>query len=38
VILDEIDWLIENRGLRFILCGSSARTLKARLWGGRLLS
>lgn len=24
-ILDEVHWLIEKRGLRFILCGSSAR-------------
>jgi predicted AAA+ superfamily ATPase len=37
-ILDEIHWLIENRGLRFILCGSSARKLKrehTNLLGGR---
>jgi len=37
-ILDEVHWLIENRGLRFILCGSSARKLKrgkANLLGGR---
>src|SRR3990170_9140107 len=37
-LLDEIHWLIENRGLRFILCGSSARKLKrgkANLLGGR---
>ena len=37
-ILDEIHWLIENKGLRFILCGSSARKLKrgqANLLGGR---
>ena len=27
-LMDEIHWLIENRGLRFILCGSSARKLK----------
>ena len=27
-ILDEVHWLIENKGLRFILCGSSARKLK----------
>ena len=36
--LDEVHWLIENRGLRFILCGSSARKLKrgqANLLGGR---
>jgi len=37
-LLDEIHWLIENRGLHFILCGSSARKLKrgkANLLGGR---
>ncbi len=37
-LMDEIHWLIENRGLRFILCGSSARKLKrgkANLLGGR---
>jgi predicted AAA+ superfamily ATPase len=37
-LLDEIHWLIENRGLSFILCGSSARKLKrgqANLLGGR---
>jgi len=37
-LLDEIHWMIENRGLRFILCGSSARKLKrgrANLLGGR---
>jgi predicted AAA+ superfamily ATPase len=37
-ILDEVHWLIENRGLRFVLCGSSARKLKrgkANLLGGR---
>lgn len=37
-LLDEIHWLIENEGLRFILCGSSARKLKrgkANLLGGR---
>lgn len=37
-LLDEIHWLIENRGLRFILCGSSARKVKrsrANLLGGR---
>ena len=36
-LLDEVHWLIENRGLRFILCGSSARKLKrgkANLLGG----
>jgi len=37
-ILDEVHWLIENKGFRFILCGSSARKLKrgqANLLGGR---
>ena len=37
-ILDEVHWLIENMGLSFILCGSSARKLKrghANLLGGR---
>lgn len=37
-VLDEVHWLIEHRGLRFILCGSSARKLKrgrANLLGGR---
>jgi len=37
-ILDEVHWLIENKGLRFLLCGSSARKLKrgkANLLGGR---
>lgn len=37
-LLDEIHWLIENKGPRFILCGSSARKLKrgkANLLGGR---
>jgi uncharacterized protein len=37
-ILDEVHWLIENKRLRFILCGSSARKLKrgqANLLGGR---
>ena len=37
-LLDEIHWLMENKGLRFILCGSSARKLKrgkANLLGGR---
>ena len=40
-LLDEVHWLIENRGLRFILCGSSARKLKrghANLLGGRAVS
>ncbi len=37
-LLDEVHWMIENLGLRFILCGSSARKLKrsrANLLGGR---
>ena len=37
-LLDEIHWLIENKGLSFILSGSSARKLKrgkANLLGGR---
>lgn len=37
-ILDEVHWLIENKSLQFILCGSSARKLKrgqANLLGGR---
>ena len=37
-LLDEIHWLIENMGFRFIMCGSSARKLKrgkANLLGGR---
>ncbi|PIQ91271.1 MAG: AAA family ATPase [Candidatus Omnitrophica bacterium CG11_big_fil_rev_8_21_14_0_20_41_12] len=37
-MLDEVHWLIENKGLRFVLCGSSARKLKlghANLLGGR---
>jgi uncharacterized protein len=36
-LLDEVHWLIENAGLRFILCGSNARKLKrgkANLLGG----
>lgn len=38
LLLDEVHWLIENRRLQFILCGSSARKLKrgqANLLGGR---
>ena len=38
LILDEVHWLLENRGLSFVLCGSSARKLKrghANLLGGR---
>jgi len=37
-LMDEIHWLIENRGYQFILSGSSARKLKrssASLLGGR---
>lgn len=37
-VLDEVHWLIENRGMKFVLCGSSARKLKrggANLLGGR---
>lgn len=37
-VLDEVHWLIENKNLRFILCGSSPRKLKrgqANLLGGR---
>jgi len=37
-LLDEIHWLIENRGLRFVLCGSSPRKLKksgGNFMGGR---
>ncbi len=38
VLLDEVHWLIENRGLCFALCGSSARKVRrggANLLGGR---
>ena len=37
-LLDEVHWLMENRGLRFVLSGSSARKLRrgqANLLGGR---
>jgi predicted AAA+ superfamily ATPase len=37
-LLDEIHWLMENIGVRFLLCGSSARKLKrgrGNLLGGR---
>ncbi len=40
LLLDEVHWLIENKGLRFILCGSSARKLRhghANLLGGRAI-
>ena len=39
-LLDEVHWLMGNRGLRFILSGSSARKLRrsgANLLGGRAL-
>ncbi|MBI5399269.1 ATP-binding protein [Candidatus Saganbacteria bacterium] len=39
-LLDEIQWLIVNREIQFILCGSSARKLKrgaGNLLGGRAL-
>ena len=37
-LLDEVHWMIENRGLHFALCGSSARKVRrgaANLLGGR---
>ncbi|MCB1827421.1 MAG: ATP-binding protein, partial [Coxiellaceae bacterium] len=37
-LLNEVHWLIENEGLSFVLCGSSARQLKSQttnLLGGR---
>jgi len=37
-LMDEIHWLMENRGYQFVLCGSSARKLrrgKSTLLGGR---
>ncbi len=37
-VLDEVHWMIEHKGLRFIMCGSSARKLRrgqANLLGGR---
>ncbi|MBF0387021.1 MAG: ATP-binding protein [Candidatus Omnitrophica bacterium] len=37
-LLDEVHWMIENKGLQFVMCGSSARKLKrgqANLLGGR---
>jgi uncharacterized protein len=39
-LLEEIHWLHENKGIRFALCGSSARKLKrghANLLGGRAI-
>lgn len=40
ILLDEVHWLMVNRGLRFILTGSSARKLRrsgVNLLGGRAL-
>jgi len=39
-LLDEVHWLIENRGFHFALCGSSARKVRrgaANLLGGRAI-
>ncbi len=39
-LLDEVQWLIVNRRIQFVLCGSSARKLRrggANLLGGRAL-
>lgn len=39
-LLDEVHWLIENHGVHFALCGSSARKVRrgaANLLGGRAL-
>ncbi len=39
-LLNEVHWLIENRDLRFAMCGSSARNVRrgaANLLGGRAL-
>ena len=39
-LLDEVHWLIERRGIRFALCGSSARKVRrgaANLLGGRAI-
>jgi predicted AAA+ superfamily ATPase len=39
-LLDEVHWLHENRGIRFALCGSSARKVRrgaANLLGGRAM-
>ena len=39
-LLDEVHWLMSNRDIRFVLCGSSARKLMrcgANLLGGRAL-
>src|SRR3990167_4746272 len=40
ILLDEVHWLIENKKLKFALCGSSARKLRrehANLLGGRAI-
>ncbi len=40
LLLDEVQWLIVNKNISFILCGSSARKLKrsgANLLGGRAI-
>ncbi len=40
LLLDEVHWLIENRGVTFVMCGSSARKVRhghANLLGGRAL-
>lgn len=40
LLLDEVHWLIENAGIRFGLCGSSARKLRrghANFLGGRAI-
>ena len=40
VLLNEVHWLIENEGISFILCGSSARQLRNKsvnLLGGRAM-
>ncbi|MCF8083288.1 MAG: DUF4143 domain-containing protein [Deltaproteobacteria bacterium] len=40
VLLDEVHWLRENRGIHFALCGSSARKVRrghANLLGGRAI-
>lgn len=40
LLLDEVHWLHENRGVRFALCGSSARKVRrgqVNLLGGRAL-
>lgn len=39
-LLDEVHWLMSNRGIRFVLCGSSARKLRrcgVNLLGGRAI-